>query len=127
MAKFTAGPGAVSGIDFTNFDIEDLGTGNPTDATSTHYKLEAVAGDSNEFFGTGLQYDAGPHPIGGMLPRIVSNEGGELYDVSGFSMAVTAANKFIANKDADGFLAALFAGADTLTGSAGARHLLGLH
>jgi hypothetical protein len=127
MAKFTAGPGAVSGIDFDNFDLLDLGTGNPTDATSTHYKLEVAAKDYNEFFGTGFKYDPSSDLIGGTLNEIVAVDGDQLYDVSGFSMAVTTAQKFLSKNDADGFLAAIFAGADSITGSGVADNLLGFN
>src|SRR5882672_1158000 len=127
MAKFAAGPGAVSGIDFTKFDIQDVGTGNPTVSTDKDYKLEVGLTDFNEFIGTGFKYDLGLDLIGGTLNEIVAVDINQIYDVSGFSMAVTTAEKFLAKNDADGFLAAVFTGADAITGSAVADTLLGFN
>ena len=115
MAKFTAGPGAVSGIDFTTFDIADLAEGDPTDATSTHYKLEVDPTDYNEFFGTGFTYNTDSELIGGTLNEIVAVEGTEVYRVSGLSMSVATASKFVDKGDSQAFLAAIFAGADSIT------------
>jgi Ca2+-binding RTX toxin-like protein len=123
MAKFTAG---LSGIDFTKFDIQDLGTGNATVQTDKDYKLEVDTTDFNEFFGTGFKY-AGLDLIGGTLNEIVAVDVTPVYDVSGFSMAVTTAEKFLAKNDPDGFLAALFVGADSIAGSTVADTLLGFN
>ena len=78
MAKFTA----AAGVDFTKFDVADLGTGNPAVHTDKDYKLEVAANDFNEFFGTGFKYDPGFDLIGGTLNEISSTEVSELYDVA---------------------------------------------
>jgi Ca2+-binding RTX toxin-like protein len=122
MAKFTAGPGAVGGIDFLDFSIKDLGdVGEPTVFTATTYKLEdLVNGSFNEFHGTDFTYNSDKDLIGGTLNEFFENDpdaGGEILRASDFSMAVTTANKFLAANNSQGFLAAVFAGDDTMTGS----------
>src|SRR5262245_5637918 len=120
MAKFTTtGP-----IDFLNFDLADLGTGTVTSPTTTSFQRVDAAGDHEDFSGTGLTYTAG-NPTGGTLNHIVSTEAGVTWDLSSFSMTVAAANTFIAGGNAQTFLAAVFAGNDSIAGSTFADQLLG--
>src|SRR6185312_13211417 len=120
MAKFTTtGP-----IDFLNFDLADLGTGTVTSPTTTSFQRVDGAGDHEDFFGTGLTYTGG-NPTGGTLNHIASTEPGTTWDLSSFSMTVAAANTFIAGGNAQTFLAAVFTGNDSITGSSSADQLLG--
>jgi Ca2+-binding RTX toxin-like protein len=135
MAKFAAGPGAVDGIDFTTFDIVDLGdVGEPTIADPTRYRLAAAPDNYNEFLGTGFTYNLDKDLIGGTVnaifivdPAAGDPDGEEVWRISNFSMSVAAANGFLADKDSQGFLAAVFTNADAMTGSASDDHLLGFN
>jgi Ca2+-binding RTX toxin-like protein len=120
MAKFTAGQNA--GVDFTEFSIKDLGdVGEPTVFTPTTYQLkDLVSGSFNEFHGKGFKYNSENDLIGGTLNEFFESDPatvGEILRVSEFSMAVTTALKFLDADDSQGFLAAVFAGNDTMTGS----------
>jgi Ca2+-binding RTX toxin-like protein len=120
MAKFTTtGP-----IDFLNFDLADLGTGTVTNPTTTSFQRVDGPGDEEDFFGTGLTYTGG-NPTGGTINHIASTEAAASWDLSTFSMTVAAANTFIAGGNAQTFLAAVFAGNDSITGSSSADRLLG--
>jgi len=133
MAKFTAGPGAdADGIDFLQFDIVDLGDGEPTITDKNRYRLEVATDDYNEFLGTGFTYNGDKDLIGGTLNTIFvvdpadgNPDGAEVWRISNFSMPVATAATFLDAEDGQGFLAAAFKGNDTITGSAAADQLLG--
>src|SRR5882724_2118236 len=121
MATFTAGSSAV---DFNAIDITQLGVGTVTTATPTHLILVDPA-DPNpqnpstytEFFGTGFTYSV-DGLVGGTLNHIrVFDSGNELFDVAGFSMPAATARNFVNSGNSQGFLAALFAGSDSISGS----------
>src|SRR5215813_5393836 len=116
MATFTAGSSAV---DFNAIDITQLGTatGSAMDTTSTHLSFNNLAGTTTEFFGTGFTYSAGGL-VGGTLKHIRVSAGINLvFDVAGFSMPVATARTFFNSHNSQGFLAALLAGNDSLSGS----------
>jgi Ca2+-binding RTX toxin-like protein len=128
MAKFTAGQNV--GVDFLDFSIKDLGdVGEPTVTTPTTYRLEdMVNGSFNEFHGTGFTYNNDKDLIGGTLNEFFESDPatvGEILRVSDFSMAVTTALKFLDADASQEFLAAIFAGNDTMTGSPFDDQLLG--
>lgn len=128
MATFKAGDNL--GIDLLEFDIQDLGdVGEPTVFTSTTYKLEDTLNLSfNEFHGTAFTYNADKDLIGGTLNEIIMSDPatiGEILRISSFSMPVTTALKFLDANNSQGFLTAVFAGNDTMSGSPLDDQLLG--
>src|SRR5215813_2777599 len=126
MATFTAGSSAV---DFNAIDITQLGTatGSAMDTTSTHLSFNNLAGTTTEFFGTGFTYNASGL-AGGTLNHIRVSAGINLvFDVAGFSMAVATARTFFNSGHSQDFLAALFAGNDSLSGSPLGDHLSGFN
>src|SRR5262249_13237915 len=126
MATFTAGSSAV---DFNAIDITQLGTatGSAIDTTSTHASFHNLAGSTTEFFGTGFTYNVSGL-AGGTLNHIRVSDGINLVvDVAGFSMSVATARTFFNSHNSQGFLAALFAGNDSLDGSSQADNLSGFN
>ena len=120
MAKFTtSGP-----IDFLNFDVADLGTGTLANQTTTAFERLDGANDFEDFFGTGFKFSA-TDLTAGTITHITSTEAGATWDLSAFSMTAAAFNA--AKGNAQTFLAAVFAGNDSITGSAAADTLLGFN
>jgi Ca2+-binding RTX toxin-like protein len=126
MAKFTAGPGAADGIDFTQFDIVDA----VNDDAGSSFKGPPNAATEITFFGTLDSFDTfrGKFVItanGTEVDDVISgtiNQFEQFDDnkssslVTGFSMSVAQFEGFFDKADSQGFLAAVFSGADTITG-----------
>jgi Ca2+-binding RTX toxin-like protein len=135
MAKFTSGPGAVDGIDFATFDIEDtidqdagssfVGTTN----AATALTFTSAPGTFSTFRGKFAITANGP-----LVDDVISGTINEIeqFDnnlstslLSGLSMSVAQFETFLNAKNSQGFLAAVFAGADTITGSDKADNMHG--
>lgn len=125
MAVLTAG--SAGPIDFTTFDIVDF-TDTATHTvtqTDTAYRLSDPDPTTyNEFRGSGFTY-TGDALSGGIVTEIVVFQtGSNVYSISGLAFDATLLPGLIDDGDSEGFLAAVFAGADSLTGSAQADGLL---
>jgi len=121
MAKFTT----TEQIDFANFDgdLADLAAPTvPATQTPTLFVRDDGGGDEEDFIGKGFSYKAGV-PAGGTISEITSTDANGSWDLSGLSMSVASFNAFV-TKDDQVFLGTVFAGNDTITGSASADNLL---
>jgi hypothetical protein len=126
MANFTAGPGAVSGIDFTNFDLSDFTDGTVQNATPTVIRVGFGVNDYSELTGK-FSYNAGGQLTGGTINTIVGFENNAVYTVTGLSLSVAAALPLLLNGNATAVLQAVFTGNDSLVGSAVADNLIGFN
>jgi len=128
MAKFTAGPGATGGIDFTDFDdlllVDDEGTPTVTDAT--RHVRQVAPDDLNEFQGTGFKYSPAGDLISGTLKTVFTGDSlSDVWRLSDFSMSVATANKLLDGADPQAFLASVLSKNDEITGTAFNDHLIG--
>lgn len=125
MATFVANP--ASGIDFTALTFADLiGDVLVAQTPNTWESQFGLFGsDRVVYHGIGLTY-VGGSPTGGTLTEILKYESGALaYSISGFSVPAATFQAFRAADDSLGFLGAVFAGNDNITGSNQSDHLIG--
>ena len=111
-----------NGIDLSTFDLATITSGLPTVMTTSDYKLPNA-----EFKGPGDFTYTGNSLTGGTISEfIVTTGGAERYHVTGLFLPVTDVDDFLATNDSQGFLGAIFSGADTMLGSdTVADHLIG--
>ena len=135
MAKFTAGPGAVGGIDLATFDIEDIvnedagATFTGPNNAATELTFSSTASSFHTFRGKFVVTGTSPN-----LTDVTSGTINEIEQVdnnsqssllAGLSMSVAQFETFLNAKNSQGFLAAAFAGADIITGSDKADNMHG--
>jgi len=117
MATFIANPN--KSMDFDSLDFSDL-VGNVlvTQSPNTwQTKFGVIGNDEIVYHGVGLTYTGGM-PTGGTLNEILRYDSGALsYSISGFAVSAAAFQGYRAADDVQGFLSAIFAGNDNLTGS----------
>lgn len=110
--------GTESGVRMDTLNIATWLTGTVYDSWPTHMNV-AGPGDSYRIFGgTGFTYDRTGRFNGGTLQSVYISDGsgGEPWGITGMSMPVATFNAFVSAGNTAGFLAAVFAGNDTLNG-----------
>jgi Ca2+-binding RTX toxin-like protein len=126
MATFTTHPDHPA--KFFSFEVVALYGDNLYLNTSTTYRVGPFALDSGtdiEFQGVGFTY-TGDALTGGTITSITSHTGGAIdFQFSGLSLSVASFNVYRDADDTEGFLTAVFAGADTISGSNGDDELMG--
>jgi Ca2+-binding RTX toxin-like protein len=126
MARFTTSPN--SGVDFSNFDIDDLIGDYLYIASATNWRTGPSAVDYGthvDFQGVGFTYSGGAL-TGGTINTVTSSVTGDFeFQISGLSMSGAAFNAYRLAGDSEGFLAAVFNGDDTITDSNQDDYLLG--
>jgi trimeric autotransporter adhesin len=116
---------ATGPIRFDTFNIASLLAGPTLTNTPTTFTRGADADNATSFIGTGFTY-AGGLFTGGTINSISSVASGQTqFTIGGLSLSVAQFRGFASAGNSQGFLAAVFAGDDTLTGSAFADHLRG--
>jgi Ca2+-binding RTX toxin-like protein len=124
MATYDASK-ATSGFDFTTFDLTGEVSPPPTDQTfrltdkndpATYVQFDGV-----------LFEDNGSELTAGTITKITGvKDNSTLYEITGLALDVKdKVATTLANNDAQGFLAEVFSGADTLLGSNFNDHLIG--
>jgi Ca2+-binding RTX toxin-like protein len=126
VANFTTSPN--SGVDFSNFDIDDLIGNFLFVANATTWRTGPSGLDPSthvEFLGVGFTYSGGAL-TGGTINTITSTLiGGFDFQIANLSLSAASFNAYRLAGDSQGFLAAIFNGDDTITGSNQDDHLLG--
>ena len=117
MATFTA-------YKQVNMDMIAFLYGQPSIATATHLQLKTGAYVQN-YYGS-FSYSGSGNLTGGQLTSTDFSQGGvKMYALSGGNYSITATLNFIQTANFLGLLQFLFAGNDTINGSAGADVLSG--
>jgi len=118
MATFTTNPNHPA--NFYAFDINALHGIHLYSSSPTLLRVGNAmfdTGDNIEFAGVGFSYSGGAL-TGGTINSITSHIGGAVdFQISGMSMSVASFNAYAAAGNTEGFLTAVFAGADSITGS----------
>jgi len=113
---------------FYQFDIEDLGGDFLYSTTATSRRSGPTQNDMGTdvtFTGSGFTYSGGGF-TGGTITDIAAHTKGEVdFEISGMSMSAVTFETYQAAEDTTGFLTAVFAGADTITGSNHDDYLMG--
>src|SRR5436309_2692635 len=110
--------GAFS-LDMDKLDIGVLLDGTVTVETSTVFTVD-INGEDTSFLGAGFTYNALGNPTGGTVTQLHDIYlGQQVYDISGFAIPATQFLNWAATGDTASAKQAIFAGADTFTGSAG--------
>jgi Ca2+-binding RTX toxin-like protein len=116
MATFTAAS-APSPVRFDLFNVADLVAGTAQQTTPTDFIIGPSMASGTIFTGSGFTYAANTFNAG-TINRIERYDGGSsLFVIEGIGLPVVQFNSFVAAGNSQGFLAVVFAGADTLTGS----------
>jgi trimeric autotransporter adhesin len=117
MATVTAG--RSSPIRFDLLDITGWLTGTVSGSSPTGMIVTSPAGGYRRFAGSGFTFGADGLFSGGTINSVaLSASGGEPWSISGMSMPVATLKAYVAAGNTAGFLAAAFAGNDTLSGNA---------
>jgi Ca2+-binding RTX toxin-like protein len=118
MVSFTTSPNR--GVDFSNFEIDELFGNYLYLATATTWRTGPDAFDFGthvDFQGVGFTYSGGALS-GGTINTITSYAaGGFDFQIDGLAMSAATLNAYHLADDSEGFVAAVFAGNDTITGS----------
>lgn len=121
MAMFTADADWIffeEGHGSESLLIADLLAGSPIVQNATWFRMAVDADSYVDFTGTGFTYGADGKFKGGTITAIqVVEDGIGDYSISGLSLPVASFKSFYNADDTQGFLAAIFTGNDTLTGS----------
>jgi Ca2+-binding RTX toxin-like protein len=126
MASFTTSPNRA--VDFYNFDIDDLISNTLFVANATTWRTGPSALDPGthvDFQGVGFTYSGGGL-TGGTINSITSSVAGDFdFQIAGLSLSAATFNAYRSAHDSAGFLAFVFSGNDTITGSNLDDHLIG--
>ncbi|WP_395020467.1 calcium-binding protein [Dongia sp.] len=118
MANFTTSPN--NGVDFNNFDIDDLIGNFLFVANATNWRTGPSNLDPSTYVevqGVGLTYSNGAL-TGGTITSITSIVTGAFdFQIANLSLSAASFNAYRLAGDSQGFLAAVFNGDDTITGS----------
>ncbi len=124
MATFNAVNG-TSSVRFDTFSIASLLMGATLDQTATLFRRGPDADHYTSFAGSGFVYSGGLFNAG-TIDSISSVAGGQTqFSITGLSLPVAQFRNFAGAGNSQGFLAAIFAGNDTLIGTSLADHLRG--
>src|SRR5262245_57101816 len=124
MATFSA-VNATGPIRLDTFSVASLLAGSTSTNNATTFTRSVNPDNATTFTGTGFTYSGGLFN-GGTINSISSVAGGQTqFTIAGLTLPVTQFRSFASAGNSQGFLAAIFAGDDTLTGSAFADHLRG--
>ena len=116
MAAFTAAS-APSPVRFDLFNVADLVAGTAQQAGPTDFIVGPSMASGTIFTGSGFTYSAGLF-VTGTINRIERfNNPNSLFVIENIALPVPQFRAFVTAGNSQGFLAAVFAGNDTLTGS----------
>jgi len=122
MPIATAGP---AGVNMDQLDVGTLLDGTVTTENATTY-VDNYFGQITTFTGVGFIYDSFGIPVGGTVTSITETYNGQtVYQITGMSTPATSFVIWANNDDNVGAFSGVFAGADTLIGSASADTLGG--
>jgi Ca2+-binding RTX toxin-like protein len=124
MATFNA-VNATGPIRFDTFNVASLLAGSTITDEPTIFTRGTDPDNATTFFGTGFNYSGGLFNAGTINSISSVASGQTQYTIGGLAMPVAQFRAFASAGNSQGFLAAAFAGDDTLTGSAFADHLRG--
>jgi trimeric autotransporter adhesin len=124
MATFTA-VNPIGPTRFDLFNVTQLLAGSTITGSGTTFTRGADPDNATTFQGSGFTYSGGLFN-GGTIDSISSVAGGQiLFTIAGLALPVAQFRSFASAGNSQGFLAAIFASDDTLTGSAFADLLRG--
>src|SRR5215510_1130182 len=124
MATFTA-VNPIGPTRFDLFNVAQLLAGSTITGSGTTFTRGSDPDNATTFMGTGFTYSGGLFN-GGTIDSISSVAGGQiLFTITGLALPVAQFRGFVSAHNSQGFLAAIFAGDDTVTGSAFADLLRG--
>lgn len=116
MATFYAGTESAMRMDTMNISAWLTGTIGSSTPTATF--VNGPGSSYRQLGGTGLAYGPSGVLMGGTITSIYVSDGsgGEPWGITGFSMPVATLKAYVAAGNTNGFLAAVFAGNDSLKG-----------